>query len=59
MLIHKTFFSVTKIIHHKKPASQKITLEVNKSKTKFDALLFNFLETLKINAQASSEIHYC
>ena len=36
--------------HHKNPASPKITLQVNKYKTKFDALLFKFLETLKTNA---------
>ena len=59
MLIDKNIFSATKIIYHKKPTSQKITLQVNKSKTKFDALLFKFLETLQTNAQASSEIHYC
>ena len=56
MLIAKNIFSATKNIHQKKPTSWKITLQVNKSKTKFDALLFKFFETLETNAQASSEI---
>ena len=59
MLIDKIIFSATKNIHHKKPTSKKTTLQVNKPKTKFDALLFKFLETLKANTQASNEIHYC
>ena len=53
MLIDKSIFSATKTIHHKKPTSQKITFQVNKPKIKFDALHFKFLETLKINVQAT------
>ena len=53
----KNIFSATKKIHHKKPTSQKITLQVNKFKTKFDALLSKFVETLKTNAQGSSKTH--
>ena len=53
----KNIFSATKKIHHKKPTSQKITLQVNKFKTKFDALLSKFVETLKTKAQGSSETH--
>ena len=59
MLIDKNIFSATKNIHHKKTASLKITLQVNEFKTKFDALLVKFFETLKTNAQESNEIHYC
>ena len=59
MLIDKNIFSVPKNIHHKKSTSWKITLQVNKSKTKFDTLIFKFLETLKTNVQASSETLYC
>ena len=53
----KNIFSATKKIHHKKPTSQKITLQVNKFKIKFDALLSKFVETLKTKAQGSSETH--
>ena len=53
MLIDENIFSATKKIHHKKPTSQKITLQVNKSITKFDGLCFKLLETWKTNAQAT------
>ena len=58
MLIDKHVFSATKNIQHKKPTSEKITLQVNKSKTKFDALLFEFLETSNQTLN-NSGIDYC
>ena len=52
MLIVRNIFFATKNTHHKKPTSQKLTLQVNKSKTKFNALLFKFLETKQTPKQA-------
>ena len=54
MLIDKNIFFSTKNIHHKKPILQKKTLQVNKSKTKFDVSFLKFLKFLKFLAEAAA-----